>query len=562
MSPGTAEPPDPLIGTLVAGRYRFEARIGAGALSVVYRARHVLIGREFAIKVLPLGLPGRDGYRAWFLREARAANRVNHPNVVEIYDSGETDEGLVYLVMELLAGERLSDRIAAGPLAARASFAIVEQVASALSRAHQLGVVHRDVKPEHVFLVERGGQADVVKLIDFGLAHVDREGRLGPAGALLGTPEYFAPEQARGDEAGPQADLYSLGVVLFEMLTGRLPFELEDPSRLAECHRTLPAPDPRLFRTDLDPDVAAVTLRLLEKDPRRRFADAHHLIEECRAVLSRIGPVEGVVARVPSPPRSAPRLPLAEALRWAVAASLLGRMAAVAYPGGGVPGSVGQGVATVWALVAELARIDGELDVLEAWSENLRQRIRETAERLGREIEELAGQRSRLVREEEAQSREAERLEEGRVEAERELEAARRDAEKRDGCGDAAGSLVARESAAAAAALHQRCVESLQRTGSERRRRESTLRHVASRSSRLREQLDRETSRLESDRAAGRPQLLALAREREELVASLAEAASSLREHLSRRPECRSLLAQIDLLSGADGTGEEVRPVV
>ena len=562
MRPGTAGAPDPLIGTLVAGRYRFEARIGAGALSVVYRARHVLIGREFAIKVLPLALPGRDGFRAWFLREARAANRVNHPNVVEIYDSGETDEGLVYLVMELLVGERLSDRIAAGALAARDSFAIVEQVASALFRAHQLGVVHRDVKPEHVFLVERGGLSDVVKLIDFGLAHVDREGRLGPAGAVLGTPEYFAPEQARGEEAGPQADLYSLGVVLFEMLTGRLPFDSDDPSRLAECHRVVPAPDPRLFRPDLDPEAAAVTLRLLEKDPRRRYRDAHHLIEECRAILGRLGPAESGVARVPSLQGPAPPPPLAEALRWAVAISLLGRMAAAAYPGGGIPGPVGEGVATAWSLVAELARVDGELDVLEAWSENLRQRVRETTERLGRQIEELSGHGSRLVMEEDAQTREAELLEEDRVVAERELEAARIEAEERDGRGDAAGSLVALESAAAAAALHQRCVEALQRTDSQRRRREATLRHVQSRSSRLREQLDRETSRLESDRAAGRPQLLALAREREELVRSLSDTARSLREHFSRRPECRSLLVQLDLLSGADGSGGEMHPVV
>ena len=549
------EPTDRLLGTLVAGRYRLEARIGAGALSVVYRARHVLIGREFAIKVLPLGLPGRDGFRAWFLREARAANLVNHPNVVEIYDSGETDEGLVYLVMELLVGERLSDRIAGGPLAARESFSIVEQVASALSRAHQLGVVHRDLKPEHVFLVERGGRSGIVKLIDFGLARVDREGRLGPAGAILGTPEYFAPEQARGEEAGPEADLYSLGIVLFEMLTGRLPFESDNPSRLAECHRSVPAPDPRLFRADLDPDAAAVTLRLLEKDPRRRYGDAHHVRDECRAVLSRLGPAESDIAGVASSARAAPRAPLAEALRWAVAASLFGRMAAVAYPGAGVPAPVRGGVATAWSLVAELARIDGELDVLEAWGENLRQRVRETAERLGREIEELSAQASRLAREEAAESREEERLEEARSAAVLELDAARLEAEERDRRCDGPGSLVALESAAAAAALLQRCLEALQRLDSGRRRREVTLRNVGTRRSQLRDQLDRETSRLESDRAAGRPQLLALAREREEVVGSLAAAARTLREHFARRPECRSLLTQLD---GIQSCAEEV----
>jgi len=554
--------PDELVGTLVAGRYRLDARIGSGALGIVYRARHVLIGRELAIKVLAFDRPGSDVYRPWFLREARAANRVNHPNVAEIYDYGETDDGLVYLVMELLVGERLSDRIAAGAMGTRQSLEIVEQVASALGRAHQLGVVHRDVKPDHVFLLRRGDQSDFVKLIDFGLAHVAWERRLGPPGAVLGTPEYIAPEQARGEEPGPAADLYSLGVVLFEMLTGRLPFLLEDAADLAEAHRSQPPPDPRLLRPGLDEGAAALTLRLLEKDPARRFRDAPHLAEACRGVLVRLQSDGSPVLRG-GDPQPAPAPPsFAEGSLWAVAASLLGRMAAAANPSGGCPEAVSRSVEEIWARVAELARVDGELQLLETCSENLRLRGRETAERIGLQIEELARQGSRIAREEEELADVIRRLEEERAAAVRERDAAREAAEEGDVRGVLAESHRAREEAAAAAARSERSDEAIRRAREELRRREGALRQIEARSERLRDQLERETSRLEADREAGAPRLLHLATNREVLVRRLGVVARGLREHFSRRSECRDLVCRLDELELlSDGDGRPPRPM-
>ena len=562
MSVDAGRGSDDLVGTLVAGRYRLDARIGSGALGIVYRAKHVLIGRELAIKVLALDRPGGDVYRPWFLREARAANRVNHPNVAEIYDYGETDEGLVYLVMELLVGERLSDRIAAGAMATRQSLEIVEQVASALGRAHQLGVVHRDVKPDHVFLLRRGSRSDFVKLIDFGLAHVDRESRLGPPGAVLGTPEYIAPEQARGEEPGPAADLYSLGVVLFEMLTGRLPFLSDDTAVLVDAHRSQPPPDPRLLRPGLEEGAAAITLRLLEKDPARRFRDAPHLAEACREVLVRLqsdgSPVNP--GDDPQPAHDSPSF--AEGSLWAMAASLLGRMAAAANPSGGCPEAVSRSVEETWARVAELARVDGELQLLEAWSENLRLRGRETAERIGLQLEELARQSSQIAREEDALGDEIRRLEEERAAAVRERDAAREAAEEGDVRGVPAESHRAREEAAAAAARSERSDEAIRRAREELRRHEGGLRQIEARTERLREQLERETSRLEADREAGAPRLLRLATDREARVRTLGVAARGLREHFSRRSECRGLVSRLDELGLlTDGEGRPARPL-
>lgn len=543
---------DPLLGRVVADRFRLEDRLGEGSLGAVYRARHLLIDRTVAIKVLCVPPAHRERYRAWFLREARAVNRVNHANLVEVYDYGETDDGTVYLVMELLLGERLADRIALGPLGASASLSIVEQAASALGRAHELGVVHRDLKPEHVFLLDRGGRRDFVKLIDFGLAHIDWEGRLSAPGAVLGTPEYLSPEQARGEDAGPQADLYSLGVVLFEMLTGRLPFTAPDPAALLACHLREPAPDPRSLRDDVDPEVAEMTLRLLEKDLGRRYRDAHHLVDDCKAVLRRLGPPEAAPADVVHARGAAPALPLGGASRWALGASLLGRMAAAAYPGGAAPETIARAVGRVWGLVADLARVDGELQVLESWNENLWSRSRESAARLGRELEETARLASRLARESAEGEAGLVRLSEARRRAEEELQAARDEADQLESSGDIPGIRRALEAAGAAAARQQQGLDATSRLTAELRRAEGAQRQAEGRAARLREQLEREASRTEADLASGRPRIAALVREREALLGELRRGEETLRSHFVKRAECRSLLTELSGLGDPD----------
>src|SRR5579864_8341658 len=282
--PQPTKPTDPMLGRVIAGRYRLEARIGEGGMGVVYRARHVLIDRVVAVKLIRPDLRGETHLRAWMLREARAANRVDHAHIIDIHDIGETEESELYLVMEYLVGTPLSAEIARGPTPLARGVDILEQMCAALARAHDLGVVHRDLKSDNILLMNRGGRRDFVKILDFGLAHLAMDPRLAPKGAVFGTPEYMSPEQARGEEATAQSDLYALGVLFFEMLTGQLPFRSDDRETLLEMQRTNVAPRPRSIKPDANPQGEAISLRLLKKDPRKRFQDAHHLQEELKAL--------------------------------------------------------------------------------------------------------------------------------------------------------------------------------------------------------------------------------------------------------------------------------------
>src|SRR5512138_352136 len=275
---------DLALNKVIAGRYRLEARIGEGGMGVVYRARHVLIDRVVAVKLIRPDLRGETHLRAWMLREARAANRVDHAHIIDIHDIGETDDGELYLVMEYLVGTPLSAELARGPMAIQRGVDVLEQMCAALARAHDLGVVHRDLKSDNILLTTRGGRKDFVKILDFGLAALAHDPRLAPKGAVFGTPEYMSPEQARGEQAGPQSDLYALGVLFFEMLTGQLPFRSNDRDTLLEMQRTAPSPKPSSIKKDCHPVAERIVLKLLEKDARKRYRDGHHLLEELKAL--------------------------------------------------------------------------------------------------------------------------------------------------------------------------------------------------------------------------------------------------------------------------------------
>src|SRR5687767_7384281 len=225
------------------------------------------MGRVVAVKLIRPDLRGETHLRAWMLREARAANRVDHAHIVDIHDVGETEEGELYLVMEYLTGTALSAECSKGPMPVARAVDILEQMCAALARAHDLGVVHRDLKSDNIMLTSRGGRRDFVKILDFGLAALARDPRLAPKGAVFGTPEYMSPEQARGEQAGPQSDLYALGVLFFEMLTGQLPFKASDRETLLEMQRTAPAPRPSSVKKEASPVAEKIVLKLLEKDP-------------------------------------------------------------------------------------------------------------------------------------------------------------------------------------------------------------------------------------------------------------------------------------------------------
>jgi serine/threonine protein kinase len=348
---------DPALGKVIAGRYRLEARIGEGGMGIVYRARHVLIDRVVAVKLIRPDLRGETHLRAWMLREARAANRVDHAHIIDIHDIGETDDGELYLVMEYLVGTPLSAELATGPLPLARGVDIIEQMGAALSRAHDLGVVHRDLKSDNILLTTRGGRKDFVKILDFGLAALAHDPRLAPKGAVFGTPEYMSPEQARGEQAGPHSDLYALGVLFFEMLTGQLPFRASDRDTLLEMQRTAPPPRPSSIKKDTNPVAERIVLKLLEKDARKRYRDGHHLLEELKALQRSLpstswekeGSTDAPQPAAPPPPPP-PRSP--GVTEWASRAGLFARMVARAYPSGTAPAEVHQALATVWDVAA------------------------------------------------------------------------------------------------------------------------------------------------------------------------------------------------------------------
>ena len=254
-----------LVGTTL-GNYQIIQEIGRGGMAVVYRAFQPSLRRYVAIKVLPEYLQVDPEFVARFQREARAAAQLSHPNVVTIYDVGE-QAGVHYIAMEYLEGGSLLDRLARGPLRSGEALQIVEQVGSALDFAHSHGLIHRDIKPANILF----SADNRPKVTDFGIARAGDTSRLTRAGTMLGTPEYMSPEQAEGRPVDYRADLYALGVILYEMLTGRVPFHADTPHAIVYALIHQPPPPPRQLRPDLPPAVEAVLLKALAKRPNDRF---------------------------------------------------------------------------------------------------------------------------------------------------------------------------------------------------------------------------------------------------------------------------------------------------
>jgi serine/threonine protein kinase len=293
-SPRYSQPPDPMIGSTLAGKYKIIKKLGEGGMGSVYQAQQQPIERMVAVKVL-LGKLAQDEVAVKrFEQEARAVSRMQHPNTVTIFDYGKTEDERLYIVMEYLRGRTLSEALrqtqGAG-LDARRAIHVTRQVAASLHDAHAAGIIHRDLKPDNIFLTEMGGTKDFVKVLDFGVAKMADDGNAGTltqTGMIFGTPKYMSPEQAEGKPIDFRADIYAIGVVLYEMLVGRPPFLADTPVALLLKHISEPPAPFRRLRPDLQvlPELEAVTMRALEKSPDRRYLTVSELVADLDRCLA------------------------------------------------------------------------------------------------------------------------------------------------------------------------------------------------------------------------------------------------------------------------------------
>ncbi len=270
------------VGTLLSGRYRLDAQVGHGGMSTVYRAFDTVLERQVAIKLMHREMSSDTDQLERFRREARAVAQLNNPHVVGVIDTGEDDD-TPYIVFEYVEGETLKDRIRRhGRLPVPEAVAYAVEIARALGGAHERHIVHRDVKPQNV-LIDADGTA---KVTDFGIARTLSEEGLTADGRVLGTTDYVSPEQALGQDVGPQSDLYSLGIVLFEMLTGDVPFSGENQVAVAMKHVRDELPDVQVRRPEVSSALAAVVDRATAKDLGRRYRDDAELIADLEDALA------------------------------------------------------------------------------------------------------------------------------------------------------------------------------------------------------------------------------------------------------------------------------------
>src|SRR5918911_3276620 len=263
-----------LVGTLLNGRYRLDAKVGAGGMSTVYRAFDSKLERPVAIKLLHREIAADSDQLERFRREARAVARLSHPHIVGVIDAGE-DGGRPYIVFEHIEGETLKDRIRRmGRLPIEEAIAYAIEIARALGCAHAHGIVHRDVKPQNVLIDEEGS----AKVTDFGIARSLNEEGLTADGRVLGTTDYVSPEQALGHAVNGQSDIYSLGIVLFEMLTGEVPFHGENQVAVAMKHVREELPDLQRRRPEASAGLAAIVDRATARDVEDRYADVATLV--------------------------------------------------------------------------------------------------------------------------------------------------------------------------------------------------------------------------------------------------------------------------------------------
>jgi len=289
---------DPFVGQTLDEKYCVEERLGAGGMGAVYRARHLSMDRPVAIKVLHQRLVEDEAARMRFHMEARAAVLLQHANAVSVTDFGQTSEGCVYIVMELLEGRTLREILSReAPIETARAVSIMLQVSDAVAAAHEAGIIHRDLKPSNILVTQSADQPAVVKVLDFGIAKLaadkfeddDDATALAERSSVVGTPRYMAPEQSNGFDLTPAADVYSLGVILYELLTGMAPFTGSTPAEISQKHTNDLPHSPREIVAAIPEDVERVVLHALEKQSSDRPANAAEFRRELLEAAERLG---------------------------------------------------------------------------------------------------------------------------------------------------------------------------------------------------------------------------------------------------------------------------------
>ncbi len=277
---------DPFVGKVIDGRYEIQQRVGEGGMGVVYKSRQISIDRVIALKMLNQQMASDPTWVQRFYNEAKACSRLQHPNTIRMFDFGQTSDGRLFMTMEFLDGMSLRDALQKGPLAPQRVVKILIQCCASLAEAHSIGIIHRDIKPDNVFLLNMAGSPDFVKLLDFSVAKLLEGDRMKTqAGVVFGTPQYMSPEQGRGLPLDARSDLYALGILAFEMLTGNVPFHDDNPMTVIQMHlqgQIPPMPD------SIPYSVQQIVRRALEKDAGRRYQSSGEMMQHCQQVFAEV----------------------------------------------------------------------------------------------------------------------------------------------------------------------------------------------------------------------------------------------------------------------------------